>query len=84
MHLCPHAGLHDSRVPFWAPAKWAAATRFAATNTPLVLLQTNMGTGHSGPSGFSSGQRESAFRYAWLLRMICWTGEVGTTASDLH
>ena len=61
-------------MPYWAAAKWAAATRAAATNAPLVLLQTNLGAGHSGPSGFASGHRETALRHAWLLRMTCWEG----------
>ena len=68
------AGLHDTRVPYWAASKWAAATRAAASNAPLVLLQTNLGAGHAGPSGFSSGHRETALRHAWLLRMTCWGG----------
>lgn len=67
-------------MPYWAAAKWVAATRAAATNAPLVLLQTNMGAGHSGPSGFASGHRETALRYAWLLRMTCWEGP-GSRAS---
>ena len=61
-------------MPYWAAAKWVAAVRAAATNAPLVLLQMNMGAGHSGPSGFARGHRETALRYAWLLRMTCWEG----------
>lgn len=68
------AGLHDTRVPYWAPAKWAAATRAAATNGPLILLRTSLAAGHFGPSGFAHAQNETAFRYAWLLRMTCWPG----------
>ncbi|KAK9822184.1 hypothetical protein WJX81_008194 [Elliptochloris bilobata] len=70
-HMLASGGLHDTRVPYWAPAKWVAVTRMSATNAPLVLLKTNMGTGHFGPSGFARDDRETALRYAWLLRLEC-------------
>ena len=33
----------------------------------LLLLKTNMGSGHFGPSGRYEGMKETAFDYAFLL-----------------
>lgn len=39
------AGLHDSRVAFWEPAKWVARLRDLKTDNNLVLLKTDMAAG---------------------------------------
>ncbi len=44
------AGLSDPRVGFWEPAKWVAKLR-AANPDNRVLLKTELGAGHGGPSG---------------------------------
>ncbi|MGE5721849.1 MAG: S9 family peptidase, partial [Sphingomonadales bacterium] len=36
-------GLHDPRVTYWEPAKWAARLRATKTDANLLLLKTNMG-----------------------------------------
>ena len=44
-------GLNDTRVAFWEPAKWVAKLRRTKVGDELVLLRTEMGAGHGGPSG---------------------------------
>ncbi|HYG47866.1 MAG TPA: S9 family peptidase, partial [Allosphingosinicella sp.] len=41
-------GLHDPRVTYWEPAKWAAKLRATKTDGNLLLLKINMGAGHGG------------------------------------
>jgi oligopeptidase B len=62
------AGLNDPRVPFWEPAKWVARLRtvWQHPERPL-LLKTEMGTGHGGPSGRYDAWRDEAFILAFLL-----------------
>jgi oligopeptidase B len=61
------AGLNDSRVAYWEPAKWVARLRATKTDENPLLLRTRMGTGHSGPSGRYERWREEAFVFAFLL-----------------
>jgi oligopeptidase B len=61
------AGLHDSRVQYWEPAKWVAKLRATKTDSSPLLLKTRMETGHAGPSGRYERWREDAFVYAFLL-----------------
>jgi oligopeptidase B len=61
------AGLNDPRVSYWEPAKWAAKLRALKTDDRLLLLKTNMGSGHFGASGRYEYLKETAFRYAFLL-----------------
>jgi oligopeptidase B len=61
------AGLHDSRVQYWEPAKWVAKLRATKTDSNPLLLRTRLGAGHSGPSGRYERWREDAFVYAFLL-----------------
>lgn len=61
------AGLNDPRVAYWEPAKWVAKLRATTTSSARLLLKTNMGAGHSGPSGRYDYLREAAFKYAFIL-----------------
>ena len=61
------AGLNDPRVAYWEPAKWVARLRATRTDRNRLLLKTNMGAGHSGPSGRYDTLREAAFKYAFVL-----------------
>jgi len=61
------AGLHDSQVQYWEPAKWVAKLRTIKTDSNLLLLRTNMDTGHGGASGRFEALREDAQEYAFLL-----------------
>jgi oligopeptidase B len=60
------AGLNDPRVGYFEPAKWVAKLR--ATNPDeFVILRTQMGAGHAGPSGRYESWRDEARVYAFLL-----------------
>jgi oligopeptidase B len=61
------AGLNDPRVSYWEPAKWVAKLRALKTDANVLLLKTDMGSGHFGPSGRYEGIKEVAFDYAFLL-----------------
>tara|TARA_Y100000589_G_scaffold329530_1_gene376370 strand:+ start:14512 stop:16557 length:2046 start_codon:yes stop_codon:yes gene_type:complete len=60
-------GLHDSQVQYWEPAKWVAKLRELKTDKNLLLLKTNMDTGHGGASGRYEYYKEVALNYAFLL-----------------
>jgi oligopeptidase B len=61
------AGLNDPRVSYWEPAKWVAKLRVTKTDTNPLLLKTEMGAGHGGPSGRYDAWKEEALVYAFLL-----------------
>ena len=61
------AGLHDSQVQYWEPAKWIAKLRELKTDDNLLLLYTNMEAGHGGASGRFEALKEDAMEYAFLL-----------------
>ena len=60
------AGLNDPRVSYWEPAKWVAKIRTLSPST-RVLLKTEMGAGHGGPSGRYDAWKEEALVMAFLL-----------------
>jgi oligopeptidase B len=62
--------LNDSQVPYWEGAKFAARLREYATNSPQILLKTNMGAGHGGSSGRYDRYKEIAFGYAYALTQV--------------
>jgi oligopeptidase B len=61
------AGLNDPRVSYWEPAKWVARLRATGTGTRPVLLKTEMGAGHRGPSGRYDAWRDEALVFAFVL-----------------
>ncbi len=61
------AGLNDPRVSYWEPAKWVAKLRALKTDDRLLVLKTNMGSGHFGSSGRYEYLKETAFNYAFLV-----------------
>ena len=61
------AGLNDSRVKYWEPAKWTAKLREVKTDNNLLLLKTNMSAGHGGASGRYESLKEIAFEYTFVL-----------------
>jgi oligopeptidase B len=63
------AGLSDPRVGYWEPAKWVAKLRAANTEN-RVLLKTELGAGHGGPSGRYDSWRDEAFVYAFILDVL--------------
>jgi oligopeptidase B len=64
------AGLNDPRVSYWEPAKWVARLRASRTDHHLLLLKTNMGSGHFGASGRYEHLKETAFNYAFVLNTL--------------
>ena len=60
-------GLNDSQVQYWEPAKWAAKLRDLKTDKNLVLLKTDMDTGHGGKSGRFESLKLAALEYAFML-----------------
>ena len=68
-HILALAGLTDPRVTYWEPAKWIAKLRALNTSDNLVLLKTNMGAGHGGASGRFDGLKDTAFNYAFALKI---------------
>ena len=79
-HILITAGLNDSRVKYWEPAKWTAALRTNKTDSNVLLLKTNMGAGHGGVSGRYGKLEEIAFEYAFLLDCL-GLAEVQLTSS---
>jgi oligopeptidase B len=63
------SSLNDTRVLYHEPTKWVARLR-ALTPQTAVLLKTEMGAGHSGPSGRYDVWREEAFVLAWILDRV--------------
>ncbi len=63
------AGLWDSQVQYYEPAKYVAKLReFNKSNNP-VLMKVNLSAGHSGVSGRFASLEEVAMEYAFLLRI---------------
>jgi oligopeptidase B len=65
------AGLNDPRVAYHEPAKWVARLRSvgAGVDHPLVL-RTEMGAGHGGPSGRYDAWRDEARILTFLLATL--------------
>ncbi|MFO0635419.1 MAG: S9 family peptidase [Nannocystaceae bacterium] len=61
------AGWNDPRVGYWEPAKWVARLRAEAESGSLLLLRTDMGSGHSGASGRYDALDEQAVATAFVL-----------------
>jgi oligopeptidase B len=64
------AGLNDPRVSYHEPAKWVAKLRATVTSDRPLLLHTEMGAGHSGPSGRYDAWREEARTLSFLLTVL--------------
>ena len=64
------AGLNDSRVKYWEPAKWTAKLRELKTDNNILLLKTNMEAGHGGASGRYESLKELASKYAFVLTQL--------------
>lgn len=61
------AGLNDSQVSYHEPAKWVAKLRALKTDDNIVLLKTNMDSGHGGATGRFDSLKETAFEYVFIL-----------------
>ena len=63
------AGLWDSQVQYYEPAKWVAKIRARGTDDQLVLLHINLEAGHGGKSGRFEHLREVAREYAFVIQL---------------
>ncbi|MFT5300359.1 MAG: oligopeptidase B [Mariniblastus sp.] len=68
-NLLVTTGLHDSQVQYFEPAKWVAKLRVMKQGDNLLLMKTNMKAGHGGASGRFDRFKETATRYAFLLKL---------------
>ncbi len=64
------AGLWDSQVQYYEPAKWTARLRYRKTDDNWLLLRTNMDAGHGGQSGRYRQYDEVALTYAFILAQL--------------
>ena len=67
-------GLNDPRVSYWEPAKWVARLRVANQGERPIILKTETGSGHMGPSGRYEGWREEAFVMAFVIAELSLEG----------
>lgn len=61
------AGLNDPRVGYWEPAKWVQRVREHSTSDNPVMLKTELGAGHQGPTGRYAVWRDEAQTLAFTL-----------------
>lgn len=62
------AGLHDPRVAFWEPAKWASKLRQHNTNANSdIILKMDLEVGHFSASDRYRYKREKSFDQAFVL-----------------
>ncbi|WP_373294317.1 S9 family peptidase [Algibacter mikhailovii] len=66
-HMLVTTGLHDSQVQYWEPAKWVAKLRTLKSGNSILMLHTDMDSGHGGASGRFESLKEVAMEYAFLL-----------------
>ena len=60
-------GLNDTRVGYWEPAKWAAKIRRKKRDSNLLVLRTEMHSGHGGKSGRDAALREISIERAFVI-----------------
>ncbi|KAG7979052.1 hypothetical protein I3843_05G110800 [Carya illinoinensis] len=66
------ASFNDSRVGVWEAAKWVAQVRESTCSdcSRAVILKTNMTGGHFGEGGRYSQCEETAYDYAFLMKVL--------------
>ncbi|MFQ1700004.1 S9 family peptidase [Loktanella agnita] len=62
------AGVSDPRVTYWEPAKWVAKLRVTKTDNNILMLRTNMTSGHFGKSGRFAALEDAARSYAFAIK----------------
>ena len=63
-------GINDQRVGYWEPAKMVAKLRATKTDDNLILLKTDLSSGHGGGSGRFAGIEQLAYKYALLFDLL--------------
>ena len=64
------AGIVDSRVLWWEPAKWVARVRARRTNAAPLAFRTNLHAGHFGESGRYAGLADEARALAFAIAAV--------------
>lgn len=64
------ASYNDTQVQYFEAAKWVAKLRATKTDGNLLLLKTDMETGHGGASGRMNILKEQAFKYAFMFKVL--------------
>ncbi|CAM6122299.1 unnamed protein product [Calypogeia fissa] len=66
------SGFLDTRVGYWEASKWVAKVRDSTKKVPptVILLKTSMDTGHFGDGGHFRRLRETAYDYAFLIKIM--------------
>ncbi|WP_330961996.1 prolyl oligopeptidase family serine peptidase [Photobacterium sp. 53610] len=62
------AGLYDTQVPYWEPARWVMKVRDASLAQGPYLLQTDLSGGHRQDA--RQAMRQQAREYAFLLSLV--------------
>ena len=75
------SGINDPRVGYWEPTTWVQEHRHVRSDDRPVLLRTELGAGHFGPSGRYGRWRDEAEVIAFLLHNLQAT-EPLTTSGD--
>ena len=57
-------------MSYWEPAKWVAKLRATRTDADRLVLRTDLGAGHAGPSGRYDAWRDEAFVQAFVLDTV--------------
>jgi oligopeptidase B len=68
------AGLWDSQVQYFEPAKWVAKLRRMKSDDRPLYLRMEMEAGHGGRTGRFRQLRETAEDYAFILDQLCLAG----------
>ena len=63
------AGLWDSQVQYYEPAKYVAKLRDFTKSSNPIIMKVNLSAGHSGVSGRFESLKEIAMEYAFLIRI---------------
>ena len=64
------AGVSDPRVTYWEPAKWVAKLRALKTDDNILMLRTNMSSGHFGKSGRFAALEDAARSQAFAIKAV--------------
>ena len=63
-----NSGISDEQVTYWEPAKMVAKLRELKRDKNLLLLNIKMHAGHAGASKRYERIKETAFKYAFVLK----------------
>lgn len=69
------AGISDSRVTYWEPAKWVAKHRQLRRDSSNLIFKTHMHGGHFGEAGRYASLADTALEQAFALKVMgLWPG----------